>query len=64
MWYGWIRLPEDELGGKIVVECDLFLKDKQPDGSYDVDLPDSGIDKLDKYWGEAIWGLTHCEEAK
>ncbi|KKM82185.1 hypothetical protein LCGC14_1322100 [marine sediment metagenome] len=45
MYTGWIRPPEDERGGKIIVECNLFLKNKQPDSSYDVELPDSGMNK-------------------
>lgn len=64
MYEGWIVLPPSPLGGQIVVECELFLKVKHPNGSYDVSLPDEGLEKLDKYWGEAIWGLEHAEESK
>jgi len=62
MYRGWIILPNDELGGKITVECGLFLKNKQEDGSYDVELSDEGFNRLDKYWGNAYWGLEHYEE--
>jgi len=55
-------LPEGDIGGKIVVECSIFLYDKQTDGSYNCDMPDEGLEKLDKYWGQAIWGLEHYND--
>lgn len=57
MYYGWITLPED-IGGKIVIECEIFLKDKDKDGTYNCEVSDEGMEKLDKYWGQAYWGLN------
>lgn len=64
MYYGWIILPEKEpkLAGKIISECDLFLKEKDTDGSYNVELSDKGMENLDKYWGSAYWGLEYLEK--
>ena len=62
-WIGWIMLPEEN-GGKIVIECDIFLKEKQKDGTYDCEMPDNGFDKLDKYWGQAVWGLEHFNDSQ
>ncbi len=61
MYYGWIILPDDDSGGKIVIECEIFLKQKNEDGGYECEVTDAGMDKLDKYWGEAYWGLTHVD---
>lgn len=56
MYYGWIILPEEN-GGKIISECGIFLKEKDKYGAYICEVPDEGVEKLDKYWGEAYWGL-------
>lgn len=60
MYRGWIILPSD-IGGKIVVECDLFLYGMDEWGAHKVGLSDKGFEKLGKYWGDAVWGLEHCE---
>jgi hypothetical protein len=60
MYYGWIIMPDDEFNGRaaeIVKECEIFLKQKNQDGSYDCEITEAGIIKLDKYWGECFWGL-------
>jgi hypothetical protein len=58
IYTGWIILPDESgLASKIVIECEIFLKDKGADGSYNCELPEEGMIKLDKYWGQAYWGL-------
>ena len=60
MYRGWIILPAD-IGGKIIIECEIFLRNKKEDGSYDCEVSNIGMEKLDKYWGEAYWGLEYEE---
>ena len=61
MWVGWILLPNDEKGSEIIRASNLFIKHRQPHAifggytEYEVEVDD--LDKLDPYWGEAVWGL-------
>jgi hypothetical protein len=60
MYYGWIILPDDKFNGRaaeIVKECEIFLKRKNPNVSYDCEITECGVIKLDKYWEECCWEL-------
>ena len=59
MYRGWIALPTEpsNIVDQIVSECEIFLKWKNADGTYECKISDEGLKKLDKYWGEAYWGL-------
>lgn len=49
MYRGWVILPDDEFGAKIVAECNLFLKGRSSDGlSYGVWAVLNG-DDLDRW---------------
>ncbi len=36
MYRGWIILPDNPIGNTIVIECNLFLKGKHTDDSFNV----------------------------
>ena len=61
MWYGWIDFVNQDIGIKIILECHIHIKQQHPDGSYYCEIKDEDFDKLDKHWGNAIWGLNYCE---
>ena len=57
MYTGWLILPEGDEGKQITVECEITLKEKDQEGAYQCEVSDLGMEKLDKYWGSAYWGL-------
>lgn len=62
MYHGWINTSNTtaERVAEIFEEGDVVIKATNGPGDYLVEVSDDGMIKLDRHWGEVVYGLHHC----